>query len=184
MNRSRQNRDDLSTLSHAPPSVRAARCSHCRPSCRTTTESASEKLTSCHSRDRLPAEHAGAPASPPPRLLERVRTALRTRHYSGRTEKAYVGWIRRFILFHDKRHPDNWPSPRLSRSFRTWPTRQVSASTQNQALAALLFLYQDVLGGSSRGSTTSSAGQATRALAGGADARPRSRALLERLAGP
>ena len=41
----------------------------------------------------------------PPRLLERVRQALRTRHYSPRTEKAYVGWIRRFVLFHDKRHP-------------------------------------------------------------------------------
>ncbi len=42
---------------------------------------------------------------PPPRLLDRVRYALRTRHYSHRTEQTYVGWIRRFILFQDKRHP-------------------------------------------------------------------------------
>jgi hypothetical protein len=59
---------------------------------------------------RLPRPAAGQahqqPATSPPRLLDRVRAALRTRHYSPRTEKAYVGWIRRFIIFHGKRHPD------------------------------------------------------------------------------
>jgi integron integrase len=89
---------------------------------------------------------SGTPASPPPRLLERVRIALRTRHYSVRTEKAYVGWIRRFILFHGKRHPDTMAEPDIAAFLSTLAgPGKVSASTQNQALAALLFLYQVVL---------------------------------------
>jgi integron integrase len=72
---------------------------------------------------------------------------LRTRHYSRRTETSYVGWIRRFILFHDKRHPETMGEPEMGAFLSDLATRaMVSASTQNQALAALLFLYQQVLG--------------------------------------
>ena len=84
--------------------------------------------------------------SPPPRLLDRVRQALRLRHYSPRTEEAYVAWIRRFILFHRKTHPMLLGEADVT-AFLTHlaVTEQVSASTQNQALGALLFLYRHVL---------------------------------------
>jgi len=82
-----------------------------------------------------------------PRLLDRVRIALRTRHYSLRTEEAYAGWIRRFILFHDKRHPDTLGAPEVVAFLSYLATEgRVSASTQNQALSALLFLYRVILG--------------------------------------
>ena len=82
----------------------------------------------------------------PPRLLDRVRSAIRTRHYSRRTERAYVGWIRRFILFHDKRHPADMGGPEVTRFLTHLAVdAHVSASTQNQALSAVLFLYRDVL---------------------------------------
>jgi integron integrase len=82
-----------------------------------------------------------------PRLLDRVRGAIRTRHYSRRTEEAYVHWIRRYIVFHRKTHPVDLGPSEIS-AFLTWLAveRRVSASTQNQALSALLFLYRDVLG--------------------------------------
>ena len=68
------------------------------------------------------------------RLLDRVRLALRTRHYSARTEKAYVGWIRRFILFHGKRHPDAMGAAEISAFLSSLATEaKVAASTQNQA---------------------------------------------------
>jgi len=90
------------------------------------------------------------PATPPRtdvRLLERVRVALRTLHYSARTEKAYVGWIRRFIVFHGKRHPETMGEIEIGAFLSSLATEaKVAASTQNQALAALLFLYQEVLG--------------------------------------
>lgn len=81
-----------------------------------------------------------------PRLLDQVRQALRLGHYSSRTEEAYVHWIRRFILFHRKRHPAEMAEPEVT-AFLTHLAveRSVSASTQNQALAALLFLYRHVL---------------------------------------
>jgi integron integrase len=96
---------------------------------------------------RPTAGHPSGPAANPPRLLDRVRAALRTRHYSPRTEKAYVGWIRRFILFHGKRHPEEMAEPEIAAFLSSLadPGR-VSASTQNQALASLLFLCQAVLG--------------------------------------
>lgn len=82
----------------------------------------------------------------PPKLLDRVRVAARLRHFSRRTEKAYVGWARRFILFHGKRHPDDMGANEITRFLSSLATaRKVSASTQNQALAALLFLYRNVL---------------------------------------
>jgi len=82
-----------------------------------------------------------------PRLLDRVRDTLRRRHYSLRTEVAYVQWIRRFILFHDKRHPDAMGEPEVT-AFLNHLARNldVAASTQNQALSAILFLYGKVLG--------------------------------------
>ena len=85
-------------------------------------------------------------SAPPPKLLDRVRTAVRVRHYSRRTEQAYVDWIRRFILFHKKRHPSTMGVTEVS-AFLAWLAveRRVSASTQNQALSALLFLYKAVL---------------------------------------
>ena len=83
----------------------------------------------------------------PPKLLDQVRDRLRLKHYSLRTEQAYVGWIRRYIIFHGKRHPAEMGKPELE-SFLTSLAvqRNVSASTQTQALSALLFLYKDVLG--------------------------------------
>ncbi len=75
------------------------------------------------------------------RLLDRVRDEIRTRHYSLRTEQSYVHWIRRFILFHDKRHPDDMGEKEISLFLTDLAvTRNVSASTQNQGLSALLFL--------------------------------------------
>ena len=79
-------------------------------------------------------------------LLERVRNAIRIRHYSLRTEQSYIHWIRRFILFHKKRHPNDMGEREIS-AFLTdlAVNRNVAASTQNQALSAILFLYQKVL---------------------------------------
>ena len=98
---------------------------------------------------RLVRPDSGQPAelpAPPPRLLDQVRASLRARHYSPRTEKAYVGWIRRFILFHGKRHPESMAEPEIGAYLSSLAEAKVSSSTQNQALAALLFLYQQVLG--------------------------------------
>lgn len=81
-----------------------------------------------------------------PRLLDRVRAAVRMRHYSRRTEKAYVAWIRRFIVFHEKRHPGGMGAPEVTAFLSSLAARGVSASTQNQALSAILFLYGAVLG--------------------------------------
>lgn len=85
-------------------------------------------------------QSVGIPAKP--RLLEQVRQSLRARHYSARTEKAYVGWIRRFILFHGKRHPDSMAEAEIGAFLSNLADTRVSSSTQNQALAALLFLYE------------------------------------------
>jgi integron integrase len=82
-----------------------------------------------------------------PKLLEQVRERMRVLHYSYRTEAQYVQWIRRFILFHDKRHPARMAAPEVE-SFLTHLAVQgrVAAPTQNQAKAAILFLYKQVLG--------------------------------------
>jgi integron integrase len=79
-------------------------------------------------------------------LLQAVRAAIRARHYSSRTEEAYVAWVRRYVAFNARRHPREL-GPREVRAFLTElaTKRRVSASTQNQALAALLFLYREVL---------------------------------------
>ena len=81
-----------------------------------------------------------------PRLLDQVREAIRTRHYSRRTEAAHVGWIRRFILYHQKRHPAEMGEVEVAAFLTHLAVEQrVSASTQNQALSALLFLYRVIL---------------------------------------
>src|SRR5690242_5309352 len=82
----------------------------------------------------------------PPKLLDRLQHACRARHYSPRTEDAYHDWCRRFILFHGKRHPQEMAEPEVN-AFLTHLAvdGHVAASTQNQALSALLFLYQYVL---------------------------------------
>lgn len=81
-----------------------------------------------------------------PRLLDQVRNTIRLKHYSIRTEHSYVGWIRRFILFHAKRHPEKMGAPEVT-AFLTHlaVAGKVSASTQNQAKSAILFLYKEVL---------------------------------------
>lgn len=81
----------------------------------------------------------------PPTLLSRIRQASRWRHDSPRTEEAYVGWIRRFIVFHGTRHPREMGEPDVTRCLTLRAAdRQVSASTQHQALSAILFLYEGV----------------------------------------
>ncbi len=82
-----------------------------------------------------------------PRLLDQLRSAIRLRHYSIRTEQSYVHWVRRYVLFHGKRHPAEMGADEVTRFLSHLAVdRHVSASTQNQALAAILFLYRHVLG--------------------------------------
>jgi integron integrase len=84
---------------------------------------------------------------PAKKLLDQVREIIRLKHYSPRTEKTYVGWIRRYILFHNKRHPREMGSREIETYLRNLATeRRVAASTQNQAFNAILFLYKSVLG--------------------------------------
>ena len=97
-----------------------------------------------------PAEYSQSTSDPvvprPPKLLERMRIHLRTRHYSIRTEEAYIDWARRFIVFHGKRHPQEMGAAEVEAFLSHLAVdRQVSASTQNQAKAALLYLYKQVL---------------------------------------
>jgi integron integrase len=79
-------------------------------------------------------------------LLDAVRDAIRVRHYSIRTEQSYIQWIKRYILFHNKRHPKEMGEPEITQFLTHLATdKNVSASTQNQALSAILFLYKEVL---------------------------------------
>jgi len=92
--------------------------------------------------------HTDPTAAPrAPRLLDAVREALRARHYSIRTEDAYVSWVRRFVRFHGLRHPRDLGEPEVTAFLTHLAVAEgVSASTQNQALSALVFLYHVVLG--------------------------------------
>jgi integron integrase len=91
--------------------------------------------------------HTAVQADAKPRLLDQVRLAVRVRHFSLRTEEAYVAWIRRFIHFHGTRHPAELEAGDVARYLSHLASQgRVGASTQNQALSALLFLYRDVLG--------------------------------------
>lgn len=92
------------------------------------------------------AELAAKDTSRPLGLIARLRTRLRTRHYSPRTEEAYVGWVRRYVEFHGRRHPASMGQREVAAFLSHLATvGKVSASTQNQALNALLFLYRHVL---------------------------------------
>lgn len=94
----------------------------------------------------LPAREAMLPNPHRPRLFDRVCATMRARHYSRRTEKAYVAWIRRFIVFHRKRHPLEMGAAEVTQFLSALVIdKNVAASTQNQALSAILFLYRDVL---------------------------------------
>ena len=95
-------------------------------------------------------EKADKPSKPArdkqPKLLDQVRAVARLKHYSIRTEQSYVQWIKRFILFHRKRHPAEMAEPEIRQFLSDLAVRlHVSASTQTVALSALLFLYRDVL---------------------------------------
>lgn len=98
------------------------------------------------------AKHRGAQAvtsaapGQEPKLLDQVSQVLRTKHYSIRTEKAYIDWIYRFIIFHNKRHPREMGAPEISQFLTHLAVeKHVAPSTQNQAHAALQFLYKEVL---------------------------------------
>ena len=94
--------------------------------------------------------------SRPPKLLERMRIRLRTLHSSIRTEHAYLDWARRFILFHDKRHPQDMGALEVEAFLSHLAVdRQVSASTQNQAKAAILYLTSRFSASNRRGWTRS-----------------------------
>jgi integron integrase len=81
-----------------------------------------------------------------PKLLDQVRSAIRTRHYSIRTEEAYINWIRKFILFHNKRHPAEMGEAEIGQFITDLAVKKhMAASTQNQALSAILFLFNEVL---------------------------------------
>jgi len=82
----------------------------------------------------------------PRNLLDQVRDVMRVKHYAFRTERTYIGWIKRFILFHDKRHPNEMGETEVE-AFLTWLAveKHFSKSTQNQAFNALIFLYREVL---------------------------------------
>ena len=82
----------------------------------------------------------------PPRLLEQMRAVIRARHYSLRTEETYLGWVKRFILFHGKRHPRAMGAQEVQQFLSHLAVAgHVAASTQSQARSAILFLYQQVL---------------------------------------
>lgn len=82
----------------------------------------------------------------PKKQLDQVRDAIRVKHYSYRTEVTYIQWIRRYILFHNKRYPNEMSVPEIEAFLTHLAVKeQVAASTQNQALCALLFLYREVL---------------------------------------
>ncbi len=82
----------------------------------------------------------------PRKLLDRVRDVVRAKHYSYRTEETYVQWIRRYILFHNKRHPCEMGCEEVNAFLTHLAVEEhVAASTQNQALCAILFLYREVL---------------------------------------
>ena len=105
----------------------------------------------------------------PPRLLDQVRDAIRRKHYSIRTEATYCDWIRRYILFHGKKHPKDMGAAEIER-FLTYLAvdGNVAASTQNQALCALVFLYKARLEPRNQPKNRRPTRQASQAHAGGA----------------
>ncbi len=96
-------------------------------------------------RDRPPRVEKNPEARPPPLLFQRVRAELRVRHYSPRTERAYVSWVKRLVRFH-RRHPRDLREDEIKGFLEDLVLRGASASTHQQALCAIAFLYQRVLG--------------------------------------
>ena len=91
-------------------------------------------------------ESVPSDAAAKPKLLDQVRNKLRLKHYSIRTERSYVDWIRRYILYHDKKHPKDLGESHIRRFLTDLAVdKKVASSTQNQALCAIVFLYRDVL---------------------------------------
>lgn len=91
--------------------------------------------------------HRFSASSEKPKLMDQLRQGLRSRHYSRRTEETYCAWVKRFIYFHHVRHPAEMGEPDINAFLTHLALKErVSASTQNQALCALLFLYRHVLG--------------------------------------
>ncbi len=91
--------------------------------------------------------HDSTTTPPKVKLLDQVRNAIRTKHYSIRTEEAYVHWIKRFVLFHNKHHPKGMSEKEIAAFLTHLAVKEnVAASTQNQALCAIIFLYREVLG--------------------------------------
>src|SRR3970040_2850185 len=89
-----------------------------------------------------------APVPAPVRLLDQVRARCRVKHYSLRTERAYLYWAKRFVMANDKQHPRTLGAEQIEAFLSRLATHHgVAASTQNQAISALLFLYREVLGG-------------------------------------
>jgi integron integrase len=96
---------------------------------------------------RVAASNGAALPSHGPKLMDRLREALRSRHYSRRTEQTYCHWVKRYIFFHKVRHPAEMAEPEINAFLTHLAVREkVAASTQNQALSALLFLYRHVIG--------------------------------------
>ncbi len=98
-------------------------------------------VTGAFTEGLLVREGPRAPPRGKPRLLDRVRNVVRARHLSPRTEKAYVGWTKRFVIFQGKRHPEQMREREINQ-FLSYPAvkKKVSASIQRQALSALIFL--------------------------------------------
>lgn len=85
-------------------------------------------------------------SSPPPKLLDQVRAMIRAKHFSPRTEEAYVGWIKRFVRFHGLRRPREMGAPQVKEFLTLLAVQErVAAATQNQALCAIVFLYKHIL---------------------------------------
>lgn len=85
-------------------------------------------------------------ANRPPKLLDQMRESMRVRHYRARTEETYCQWVRRYILFHQKRHPADMGESEINALLTHLAVKdKVSASTQNQALSAILYLYRHVI---------------------------------------
>jgi integron integrase len=115
-----------------------------RESCRTPLVDRRIALAPSSAISAAPAPPMALPART---VVTRVREAIAARHYSRRTEKAYAGWIERYLSFHNGRSAEEMGEVEVTQFLSTLATRgQVTASTQNQALSALLFLYRDVLG--------------------------------------
>lgn len=97
--------------------------------------------------EQKPTVVGGGPPQGEPRLLDQVRSAIRRRHYSYRTEQTYIHWIKRFIYFHGVRHPREMGEPEVTAFLNSLVAgRGLAAATQNQALSSILFLYREVLG--------------------------------------